>query len=116
MRILLLTAYFPPDTGSASHLYYELGKKFITCGHEVKIVTSIPSYFPSGDMKKYKGKLFLAENYESMQTCRVLIPRYPRKFPVLRGLWQFHLALAFLFILIASDTPEFSVSGMNRNS
>ncbi|MHA1384513.1 MAG: glycosyltransferase family 4 protein, partial [Candidatus Helarchaeota archaeon] len=100
MRILLLTAYFPPDTGSASHLFYELGKQFLTLGHEVKIVTSLPSYFPSGDIKKYKGKLFLVENYEGMRTYRVLIPRYPRKIPVLRGLWQFHLALSFLFILI----------------
>ncbi|MHA1274694.1 MAG: glycosyltransferase family 4 protein [Promethearchaeota archaeon] len=100
MKILLLTAYFPPDTGSASHLFYELGKQFLTWGHEVKIVTSIPSYFPCGDMKKYKGKLFLAENYEGMRTYRVLIPKYPRKFPVVRGLWQFHLALAFLFFLI----------------
>jgi len=83
MQILLLTAYFPPDNGSASYLFYELGKKFITLGHEVKIVTSIPSYFPIGDINKYKGKSFLAENYENMRTYRVLIPRYPRKFPVL---------------------------------
>jgi len=33
MNILLLTAYFPPDTGSASHLFYELGTALAGGGH-----------------------------------------------------------------------------------
>jgi colanic acid biosynthesis glycosyl transferase WcaI len=99
MRILLLTAYFPPDTGSASHLFYELGKSLLSLGHEVKVITSLPNYFPSGDMKKYKHKLFMREKYDELETLRIAAPEFPRHIPLARGIWQFYLAFVFFLSL-----------------
>lgn len=44
LNILLLTAYFPPDTGSASHLFYELGIALTRQGHRITVVTGMPGY------------------------------------------------------------------------
>ena len=48
MDILLLTAYLPPDVGSASHLFYDLGRVFVERGHKVTVVTGLPSYHAMG--------------------------------------------------------------------
>ncbi len=50
MHILCLTAYFPPDVGSAAHLYYELGRTFVARGHRVSVVTGFPGYHAQGDL------------------------------------------------------------------
>ena len=94
MRILLLTAYFPPDTGSAAHLFYELGTALAQRGHEVMVVTSLPSYHAQGELSKYRGKLLMKEWLDSIQTIRVFVPRLPRHIPVARGVWQMTCAVS----------------------
>lgn len=44
MRILLLTAYFPPDTGPVAHVVYKLGTALVKRGHKVWVMTGFPSY------------------------------------------------------------------------
>lgn len=45
MKILIIVAYFIPEIGSASHVYYDLGKAFINRGHDVEVITSYPREF-----------------------------------------------------------------------
>lgn len=106
MRILLLTAYFPPDTGSASHLYYELGKEFQKRGHEVVVVTNKPSYFPQGDMERYKKKIWFRELYDGISVIRIDVPKLPRHIPLARAIWQFLLACAFLMPILLIKKPN----------
>jgi len=72
MKILLISAYFPPDTGSASHLFYELGTGLAKKGHEVKVLTGFPNYHGQGDLDKYRGRRFLIEKIDGMEVvgCR----------------------------------------------
>jgi len=95
LRILLLTAYFPPDTGSAAHLFYELGRALAERGHEVTVLTSMPGYHALGPLEKYKGKKRIMEEVEGMEVVRVATPQLPRHLMVGRALWQFGGALAF---------------------
>ena len=44
MNLILVSAYFPPEVGSASHLYYELGTELVKRGHQVTILTGYPAY------------------------------------------------------------------------
>ncbi len=99
MKILFLTAYFPPDTGSASHLFYELGGELIRRGHEVKVVTSFPSYHPTGDLERYKKGFFMTEVMNGIEVIRIRVPSLPRHIPFARAIWQF--TLSFLFLLSA---------------
>ncbi|MGB9553635.1 MAG: glycosyltransferase family 4 protein, partial [bacterium] len=95
MNILLLTAYFPPDTGSASHLFYELGIALVERGHAVTVITGMPGYHALGPMERYKGKRWIREKVNGMDVVRVATPQLPRHLMVGRALWQFGAAAAF---------------------
>ena len=62
MKILLITGYFPPDTGSAANLFYELGGNLVQEGHVVSVLTSFPSYHVAGGTDNYNGSSFVKYN------------------------------------------------------
>ncbi|MGD0339231.1 MAG: glycosyltransferase family 4 protein [Bacteroidota bacterium] len=99
MNIVLLSAYFPPEIGSAAHLFYELGGELVRRGHRVTVLTGFPAYnvdettFP---LKYRKGK-HLIEEMNGMRIIRMRSPRMPRHVPVLRGLEQVSMAWTFLW-------------------
>lgn len=95
MHIALLTAYFPPDVGSAAHLFYDLGQAFVDRGHRVSAVTGFPSYHAQGNLEPYRGRRWLRETMAGMDVTRVAVPQIARDTPVGRGLWQFSCAAAF---------------------
>jgi glycosyltransferase involved in cell wall biosynthesis len=95
MHILLLTAYFPPDVGSAAHLFYELGQAFVARGHQVSIVTGFPGYHAQGDLAHYHRRRWLREMMAGLEVYRIMVPQIARNTPVGRGLWQFGCAASF---------------------
>jgi len=96
VNIMMLTAYFPPEVGSASHLFYELGAEFVQRGHNVTVLTGYPTYNVnrSGLPKKYKG-LWLKETIEGMTVLRSRSLQMPRHIPILRGIDQVSTSIAF---------------------
>jgi colanic acid biosynthesis glycosyl transferase WcaI len=93
----LLNTYFPPDTGSAAHLFYELGTALVERGHEVTVLTGMPGYHALGSLERYQGKKWLREKVNGMDVLRVATPQLPRHLMVGRALWQFGgAATAFL--------------------
>jgi len=95
MRILLITSYFPPDSGSAANLFYELGSALVKRGHEISVVTSTPSYHAKGSLERYQGHLWVSEEVHGMAVTRLAIPNLARNSRIGRGLWQFASAAAF---------------------
>ncbi len=93
MHVALLTAYFPPDVGSAAHLFYDLGRAFVEQGCDVSVVTGFPSYHAQGDLTAYARGWRLRETLAGMQVYRVRIPQPGRHTPMGRGVWQFNSAL-----------------------
>lgn len=93
MHIVLLTAYFPPDVGSAAHLFYDLGRAFVEQGCQVSVVTGFPSYHAQGDLQSYAGRWRYQEMLEGMQVYRLRLPQLGRNTPIGRGVWQFNSAL-----------------------
>jgi colanic acid biosynthesis glycosyl transferase WcaI len=94
MRILLLTAYFPPDTGSAAHLFYELGAALVERGHQVTVLTGMPGYHAQGSLERYEGKKRVEETVNGMDVVRAATPER-RTSMVGRALWHFGGALVF---------------------
>ena len=102
MKLLLLTAYFPPEIGSAAHLFFELGAEFVRTGHEVTVLTGYPSYNidPLTLETRYRKGLMLTELVEGMRVVRIRAYNAPRHIMVLRGLGQFLSAwVQWLFAL-----------------
>lgn len=89
MKILLVVAYFPPEIGSAAHVYYDLARAFVKNGHEVHVLTSYPREFnlDRGDM----GKIF--PYYEEVDGIEIHRSKHfsMRDFPLFRGLEHFIL-------------------------
>jgi colanic acid biosynthesis glycosyl transferase WcaI len=106
MYILLLTAYFPPDTGSASHLFYELGTALAGRGHQVTVVTGFPGYHAQGPMERYRGKLWLREMMHKVEVVRVATLQFPRRFMVGRALWQFGSGASFFLAGLRVSRPD----------
>ncbi len=99
MNVTLLVMYFPPEIGSASHLFYEFAKELVRRGHKVTVVTTFPrEYNLNKDelhlMSKYKWKVFLREKIDGIDVIRVRSLPAPRDSPVLRGLEHFFVPLS----------------------
>jgi glycosyltransferase involved in cell wall biosynthesis len=91
MKILLVSAFFPPEIGSASHLFYELGQALRQRGHEITVLTGLPRYHVVG--AKPRRYPFYYEEYHGLQVLRVFNLDIPWSQPFLRGLDQFTFAV-----------------------
>lgn len=89
MKILMVVAYFPPEIGSAAHVYYDLARAFIKRGHEVYILTSYPRKFNLD--KSDMGKEF--QYHEKIDGIDIHRTKHfsMRDFPFFRGLEHFIL-------------------------
>ncbi|MBN1580636.1 MAG: glycosyltransferase family 4 protein [Anaerolineae bacterium] len=106
MHIVLVTAYFPPDTGSAAHLFYELGTVLITQGHQVTVVTGFPGYHAQGDLSRYRRRLWLTEDMNGIRVARIQVPAFLRNTPIGRGMWQFNCAASFVLRGLMLPRPD----------
>ena len=99
MRLILISAYFPPEVGSASHLYYELGSELVRRGHEVTILTGYPTYNidQTSLPEAYRSGRWMKERVNGMDIVRIRTIGMPRQIPVLRGLGQITLSLFLSF-------------------
>lgn len=102
-----MATYFPPDTGSAAHLFYELGVALVKHGHDVTVLTSFPSYHAQGDLSRYRRRLWLNETLnEGINVARIAVPQLFRDTPVGRGLWQFSCAASFALRGLLFPKPD----------
>jgi colanic acid biosynthesis glycosyl transferase WcaI len=90
MKILLVSAFFPPEVGSASHLFYELGQALVKRGHEITVLTGLPRYHVIGAQRRQAP--FIYEKYHGLQVLRVFNLDVPWAQPILRGLDQLTFA------------------------
>ena len=73
MHILILTQYFPPETGAPQNRLYDLGQRLIKYGHTVTIITALPNY-PRGEIYDgYRGHLVMEEQMGGVRVIRAWI-------------------------------------------
>jgi glycosyltransferase involved in cell wall biosynthesis len=99
MRILILSEAFPPETKSASTLFFELAESLVKSPpeirpeHEVTVITRMPRYnVASGtDLKNVPPKEVLS----GIKVYRYQTPPLARGIPIIRGFDHFLLGLIF---------------------
>ncbi|EKQ54523.1 MAG: glycosyltransferase [Methanobacterium sp. Maddingley MBC34] len=93
MKILMVVAYFPPEIGSAAHVYHDLASAFVRNDHEVTVLTSYPREFNLN--KSDQGKVF--PNSEIINGINVRRSKIfsMRDFAFLRGLEHFFLPYSY---------------------
>jgi glycosyltransferase involved in cell wall biosynthesis len=98
MRILFLTAYFPPEIGAAQTRTHELAARLVKIGHTVHILTTFPNY-PSGIVPpEWKGKFFWRGTDTGINLHRVWSYATPNRGFLKRILGHFSFAF-FAFLL-----------------
>jgi glycosyltransferase involved in cell wall biosynthesis len=63
MKLLILTQYFPPETGAPQNRLFELAVRLQKLGVKVTVLTAMPNYPNMEIMKGYEGKKY---HYEEM--------------------------------------------------
>ena len=106
MNILLLTNYWPPEVGAASHLYYELSQALAARGHQVAVLTGFPRRHVLELPARYSGKLAAWEERNGVRVRRVRTLRLPQHIPLARGLAHFLLALAYALAGLRLEHPD----------
>ncbi|MHB8125730.1 MAG: glycosyltransferase family 4 protein [Desulfitobacteriaceae bacterium] len=92
MRILMLTQYFPPESGAAQVRLKEVAKGLQRNGHEVTVVTAFPNH-PSGVIPaQYHGRWQMKDKVEGIPVWRTWI------YPVQRGRFWKRLLNYFSFV------------------
>ncbi len=116
MRILLLTQYFPPETGAAPARARHFAANLARLGHDVTVVTGMPNH-PSGvKHPAYRRCLWRRENDGPVRIVRCALYASPRKTFATRMLNQLSFALTSVFgglragpcdIILVSSPPLF---------
>lgn len=108
LRVLLLTAYFPPEIGSASHLFHDIGLELVKRGNEVEVITGVPSYHVKGQSRN--RKLMYTEDLDGMKVRRVRVPQFARDTPMGRAFWQIASAMGFGLAAIRAGRPDVTLA------
>jgi glycosyltransferase involved in cell wall biosynthesis len=69
-RILILTQYFPPETGAPQNRLYDLALKLQEFGASVSVLTAFPNYPQYRIPEAYSGKIYSWENMEGLEVHR----------------------------------------------
>jgi glycosyltransferase involved in cell wall biosynthesis len=70
MKILILTQYFPPETGAPQNRLHSLAGYFSDLGSEVSILTAMPNYPKMEVFEGYKGKFYKFETDKNLKVHR----------------------------------------------
>ena len=73
MKLLILTQYFPPETGAPQNRLYELAMQLQKKGVVVTVLTAMPNYPKMEIFPGYEGKKYVKEELDGMMVHRTSI-------------------------------------------
>ena len=73
MRLLILTQYFPPETGAPQNRLFSLAMHLANRGTEVSILTAMPNYPKMEIFQDYRGRVYSKEKFGSLTIHRSYI-------------------------------------------
>lgn len=79
MKILILTQYFPPETGAPQNRLFEIALRLQSFGAEVSVLTAFPNYPKYEVLEAYRGKFYQSETMNGLDVHRSYIYARPGK-------------------------------------
>ncbi len=79
MKILILTQYFPPETGAPQNRLYEIALRLQSFGAEVSVLTGFPNYPKYELLESDRGKFYQKETMNGLDVHRAYIYARPGK-------------------------------------
>lgn len=104
--ILIVTNYFPPETGAASNRIFSLAEQLKKQDYQVKVISPLPNY-PLGKVQEgYRNRLYCNEKYKGIKTTRLFIfaSNSSNKFVRLFSMLSYTVVL--FFYLLFFKTPK----------
>jgi glycosyltransferase involved in cell wall biosynthesis len=73
VHILILTQYYPPETGAPQNRLSDLARRLARSGHDLTILTAMPNY-PHGEIfEEYRNRFLVEENLYEINIIRTWI-------------------------------------------
>ncbi len=70
MKILILTQYYPPETGAPQNRLSSLAKFLVELNNEVEVLTAMPNYPKMQVFEGYRNKFYCKEKFEDITVHR----------------------------------------------
>ena len=70
MKLLILTQYYPPETGAPQNRLHELAVRLKLKGVEVQVLTALPNYPKMEIFETYKNKNKREETIDGIKVFR----------------------------------------------
>jgi colanic acid biosynthesis glycosyl transferase WcaI len=107
-KILVMTQFFPPETGAASVRTAAVVRELGCRGYDVTVVAAFPS-FPSGVIEgSYRGRSLVEESFDGVRIIRLWTYASPRlsKFDRILNWLTFGASLA-IYLFVNRQRPDF---------
>jgi glycosyltransferase involved in cell wall biosynthesis len=77
MRLVILTQYYPPETGAPQNRLSDLARRLAARGHDVQVLTALPNYPGDAVHPAYVGRENSVEEIDGVRVARVglYVPR-----------------------------------------
>ena len=100
MRIVILTQYYPPETGAPQNRLHSLATNLLLLGAEIEVITAMPNYPKYEVFDGYKGKLFMKNEIEGVKISRsyIFTTKKYGVFPRLVNYFSFTISSFFVAI------------------
>lgn len=108
LKILVITTYYPPEIGGASHLVHGMVVRLKEMGHEVTVVTCYPSYNLKDIPDRYRRGFRMKEVVENITIERIRMPKFSRTSKIARGIEHFVVGLFLSWVTLF--VPRYDVA------
>ncbi len=91
LKLLIVTQYFPPETGAPQNRLFELAVRLKKQGVDITVLTAMPNY-PKGEIfETYKGKKYYYEEMDGLKVHRtgIYATKSKKIIPRLRNYFSF---------------------------
>jgi glycosyltransferase involved in cell wall biosynthesis len=97
MKLLILSQYFPPETGAPANRLMKLATGLKRKGVEVRVLTAMPNYPEMKVHSGYRGKVYLREELEGITVHRAWIFAGKQRSMLIRLINYFSFVITSLF-------------------
>ena len=109
MKFVILTQYYPPETGAPSNRLHSLARNFVLAGHQVEVLAAMPNYPKMRVFDEYRGRWVYQEEIDGIPVSRswIYISRSKRVIP--RILNYFSFVLTSILVGIRRERSDYLI-------
>jgi len=105
-EILIITSYFPPETGAASNRIFHLAEGLQKHHFKVSVITPLPNYPKGKVFKAYKGRFKATSLENNITVHRLWIYASISKNKLLRFISMFSYSFSLLWFFLLNKIPK----------